>query len=534
MYGSLERENSTIFEKVESFSSLFVTWLPGIFWIILSALCSGFGNSLESCSPLAWLHTFCLLVGFDKLSNKAGWMICCAFTLLVEAFASTFAFYSVFSADGVSIGETIGQTFGFSLGLWLVLIIFCLLPHQYLSREFNKNVIIIFVYPICFTAVNNVLVGETFGTFQTLGNSVIDYSPLRQFSCILGLGGINFFVTLCGTLFSFNYLDYKFYKIRLINLRFATAFLIIAIISAFIERADNFYQKDINRVIKSTLNVSCIFGQSELNGHIEWDEVWKSTANRIEAKDNIILWSETCLEISSNEEEMMLLDKAKNLLIQTNSSYLGITYLLDDGKNQYNRFSLLSPHGKLLWKYQKAFPVPIIEADVVPGPPVLATHHSPWGKLGGAICFDLDHPFYLRQAGVEDVDILLQPSWTWGAIGIRHFSGNALRAIENGFTLFRCSSDGVSGIVSPRGVVWAQAYTGHDPTIPTTFSLPIWSHIKTFYSSVGFVFDWLCVVAAGFIFIFILIPDRFKVMILLPKESPLSENIAVNADTDTL
>jgi len=45
------------------------------------------------------------------------------------------------------------------------------------------------------------------------------------------------------------------------------------------------------------------------------------------------------------------------------------------------------------------------------------------------------------------VDLLLQPSWTWGAILTRHMEGNAVRAVENGFSLLRCSSQGESGVV---------------------------------------------------------------------------------------
>jgi len=47
------------------------------------------------------------------------------------------------------------------------------------------------------------------------------------------------------------------------------------------------------------------------------------------------------------------------------------------------------------------------------------------------------------------VDIMVQPSWTWGPVGPLEFDTDAFRAVENGFTLLRCSSVGVSGVVSP-------------------------------------------------------------------------------------
>ena len=97
---------------------------------------------------------------------------------------------------------------------------------------------------------------------------------------------------------------------------------------------------------------------------------------------------------------------------------------------------------------------------------------------------------------------------------MRHFGGNALRAVENGFTLFRCSSDGVSGVVGPRGTVWHQVYTGHDPSETAQFSLPLWPRLPTFYTNVGFVFDWLCLVASVCFYVLIILPERWRSKVL--------------------
>ena len=59
---------------------------------------------------------------------------------------------------------------------------------------------------------------------------------------------------------------------------------------------------------------------------------------------------------------------------------------------------------------------------------------------------------------VVQVDLLLQPSWTWGAILTRHMEGDSVRAVENGFSIFRCSSEGESGVVG-RWVQLCNTYT---------------------------------------------------------------------------
>lgn len=45
---------------------------------------------------------------------------------------------------------------------------------------------------------------------------------------------------------------------------------------------------------------------------------------------------------------------------------------------------------------------------------------------------------------------MLQPAWTWGPIAEYLFYGDAYRAVENGFTLFRCGSGGYSGVFDTR------------------------------------------------------------------------------------
>ena len=75
--------------------------------------------------------------------------------------------------------------------------------------------------------------------------------------------------------------------------------------------------------------------------------------------------------------------------------------------------------------------------------------------------------------------------------------------------MFRCSSNGESGIVGPTGVVKARTYTGHDPMAPALYQLPIVTQTNTFYVAIGFIFEWIClIVAVG-----------FYVLIVAPKSS---------------
>ncbi len=105
--------------------------------------------------------------------------------------------------------------------------------------------------------------------------------------------------------------------------------------------------------------------------------------------------------------------------------------------------------------------------------------------------------------GARRVDVLLQPSWTWRGLGSRHFEGDALRAVENGFNYLRCSSDGESGVVTARGQFVGRRFTGHAPTGPAVvFSLPLHPRIETAFTAGGYIFEWLVAAAAALTIVF--------------------------------
>lgn len=128
------------------------------------------------------------------------------------------------------------------------------------------------------------------------------------------------------------------------------------------------------------------------------------------------------------------------------------------------------------------------------------------GRLSGAICFDMDFPGYLRQAGGRRADLLLQPSNTWGPIGAYHFADNALRAVEGGFTHVRCSSGGFSGVATPfYSFVHRAASLNHRAL---SFSVPLRRAVWTPYAHGGFLLEWAVAGAAVLLWGVMAMPRR--------------------------
>ncbi len=99
----------------------------------------------------------------------------------------------------------------------------------------------------------------------------------------------------------------------------------------------------------------------------------------------------------------------------------------------HNQAALFNASGNLLYIYGKRYPAPG-EEHCVPrrdGQIYVAPVES-LGLVGAAICEDLNFPYYVGSAA--KMDILVQPSNTWGNIGKFHALGNGVRAIEQGIT----------------------------------------------------------------------------------------------------
>jgi apolipoprotein N-acyltransferase len=108
------------------------------------------------------------------------------------------------------------------------------------------------------------------------------------------------------------------------------------------------------------------------------------------------------------------------------------------------------------------------------------------------ICFDLDYPGTVRQAGQAGADLLLAPSDDWPAIDPAHSQKAVFRAIENGVALVRQTSQGLSLAVDAEGRVLAAAdYFRTDQQVLVAY---VPTHgVPTLYAMVGDGFAWLCV-----------------------------------------
>ena len=515
--------------------------------IVASALCGGFGNALESVSILAFLQIFLLLCAlnlrhaeqYKAIGQAPPSSSCCGGYCTAETYNATklVLFVSVANGIGFLIGYeglfgypsttflTLAESFGAGFLSWLGFSLFSLLPYTcVLSRQPSVSWSTFLVFPLCHTFVTMTVIGTFFSTFTSQANAMLDYEPLRQSAGLFGIAFANFVAMYCACALAFfctppfgsSSSNFNNFSLSSKYVSLPVFFVLsVFVIGGFLKVRQSFYQVDVSELIVPSVPVSCVLADSvSPTGPTAgaYEVLWATTLARVTAGDDIVLMAEESLYFVSAADEKAALTRAYDIAKTAADArggeakgievLIGVNYEMWLPENDYatNQFALVSSRfEEPVWNYLKAHPVPLVEADVKGGPWRIPIYDSlNLGRLSGAICFDFDFPPLISQAGREKVDIMLQASWTWNAISYRHFDNDAVRTIENGFTLFRCSSDGESGIVGPSGEVFSRVYTGHGPELAATFNLPLYERVNTVYAQCGgFVFEWIVAVLGG-------------------------------------
>jgi apolipoprotein N-acyltransferase len=167
-----------------------------------------------------------------------------------------------------------------------------------------------------------------------------------------------------------------------------------------------------------------------------------------------------------------------------------------------NKAILIDPNGKILNVFHKNHPVPFVEHSV-PGDGKIPAIATPFGTIATSICYDADMPSGMRQLAQNKSDVLLLPSGDWYDIAPYHSYMAMFRGIENGCTVVRQASGGLSLVTDYRGKTEA-SFDFYKPGTKLWMTDIVTGHVPTIYSFVDDVFAYLCIIATGVALLFLI------------------------------
>jgi apolipoprotein N-acyltransferase len=354
------------------------------------------------------------------------------------------------------------------------------------------------------------------GTWGSLAYTQYGNLPFMQLASVTGLWGITFMVVWFGSTVSWAILTgLPSTAVQVGVVTYATAFCLLMLGGglrlirtripgarvrvAAIEPTGHQTSPDalmaILRAAQRSIAVPEVARRTLGNLH---DLLLKASEHEILAGAAIVVWPEAGAPVFA-EDEAALLERAQalarrhgiHLLLGIATIHSGPPFRLE------NKAVLIEGSGEVAFAYLKARPVPGWEAQVsLAGDGRIPVRAGPAGRLAAAICYDLDFPSLIRQAGRGRADLLLAPASDWPAIGAIHHAMASFRAVENGVSLVRAARWGVSSIVDPLGRVLAitdHRTTGADAAVAFAPA----GGLRTIYARVGDVFAWLCVALTG-------------------------------------
>jgi apolipoprotein N-acyltransferase len=225
------------------------------------------------------------------------------------------------------------------------------------------------------------------------------------------------------------------------------------------------------------------------------------------------------------EDEPAAIERGRDLARRENIYLeMGLLVILANDRFpfQQDRAVLIDPTGQVVWTYDKAHPTPGPEtAFTQPGSRIVPIADTPLGRFASVICFDMDFPSLVRQAGQARADLLIAPSLDWDTVKTSHAEIARVRAVENGVSLLRPSGDGLSQAVDHQGRVLAAVDSFATDKAVFLTSVPA-RGVATLYAVIGDSFAYVCILGLVVLAAMALFRRRARARLdIVPAPSPV-------------
>ncbi len=359
-----------------------------------------------------------------------------------------------------------------------------------------KGIISTLIFPSVYVIMDYItILTNPSGSYGTLVHTQSSL-PLLQLISITGIWGVIFIITWTASLINWLW-DFQFEKNKVYSALWVFGVPIIAVIFWGQIRLSTTIDSPTVRIasINSTKAAYKHRMTTNFDSLVEKanQEFLKNCETAASSGAKIIFGRETIISLPTNKETDFI-EKVKTLAIR-DSIYIGIPIHVmpekSSNENPENKITWISPKGDILFTYHKAMPTYPGECDYGDG--VIKYFDSPYGRIGSAICFDMDFPSLIKQTGKMDIDIFLVPGSDWEEISPYHSYVASIRGIENGFNMVRSVFKGFSASFNYKGqLISSNDFFKTDEVILYS-DVPVKGQ-KTVYTLLGDYFAWLCII----------------------------------------
>jgi apolipoprotein N-acyltransferase len=375
------------------------------------------------------------------------------------------------------------------------------------------------IYPTTLVLLEYLFSISPFGTWGILPHTQLDFPVLLQMSTLTGLFGITFIVAWFASVINWIWEhEFSIESLRSGGVIYASI-LISFLLYGGIKLT--FYPAELKTVkvagISGSTNIFYIIPDAEnakkyVSTKEEIEEQIQLTRDAVREGAKIIVWHEGALVLDS--KNIFELTNRMKQIADAYDAFIAMSYLelsvRENEKPFNNKTILLNKDGETVWEYKKS--------KLAPGPETEATNagdsklpyvDTKYGRLGTAICFDMEFPRLINQAGRKQIDIFIVPGCDWKGITPIHTKMAKLEAIQNSFNLVRITSPGLSVAYNYNGEVIAKKDTYHTSDKIMYADVPVFAP-DTLYSRAGNIFIWICILAsiAFLIWKFLILPRK--------------------------
>lgn len=349
------------------------------------------------------------------------------------------------------------------------------------------------IFPIVATGVEFFMMTDSpLGSFGASAYTQYAFSPLIQTVSITGMWGIVFLVSWFASTVVWMLREEVSNSQKIIASSVYAAVLIIALGFGFYRLANQVETEE--SVVMAGITAQSIEMSELMPTYSEDIEAFRTetqaihaayieqTQDAIDSGAELILWSE--LAGIGVEEDVTALYTQLEQIADDNDVYLAIPVFIlfpdEEDRPAENRLYIIDPSGETVLDHVK-YGGNILEGSLA-GDAQLQVIETPFGSMSGVICWDTDYQDVIAQAGEAGVDILLSPAYVWDEVANMHFEMASFRAIENGMTVVRQSTHGLSGVINPYGKSLSRVDTGTDTLF---MDVPVDSSFDTLFPQTG-------------------------------------------------